>query len=45
MRKYIIKMQMKISINKKYLPYCWEKIKSYVALRRLVRYQFRFCHN
>ena len=38
-------MQLKISREKKYLHYCWDKLKSFVAIRKLVKYQFRFCHN
>ena len=45
MRKYIIRMQLKISREKKYLPYCFDKLKSFVAIRKLARYQFKFCHN
>lgn len=45
MRKFIIRMQLKISRDKKYLPCCFDRLKSFVAIRKLIRYKFRFCHN
>lgn len=46
MRKYIIRMRLKYTEpEKKYFPYIWDRWKMFVAMRKLVRYQFRYCQN
>lgn len=44
MRKYIIRWRIKYT-QKKYFPYIIDRWKQYVRIRKMVRYQFRFCQN
>ena len=44
MRKYLIRWRIRRS-KKKWLPYIMDRWKMFVAMRKLVRYQFRYCQN
>jgi hypothetical protein len=38
LRKYILRMKLKINPDSKYMSYAWERLKMYSAHRKYVRY-------
>ena len=45
LKKYIIRWQLKINPEKKYIAFVWERLRSFALFRKYVRYQFRICYN
>lgn len=45
MNKYITRMKIAQDPVNKTLPIIWNRWKQFVAMRKLVKYQFNFCHN
>ena len=38
LKKYILRMKMKINPDSKYISYAWERLKLYSAHRKYIRY-------
>ena len=45
MRKYMIRMRLRHDEEKSGLPHVWQRWKDFVAIRKLIKYQFRYMHN
>ena len=45
MRKYMIRMRIRNDPEKSNLPHIWQRWKDFVAIRKLIKYQFRYMHN
>lgn len=45
MRKFMIRMRLRQDKDIANLPHIWNRWKDYVAIRKLIKYQFQYMHN
>ena len=45
MKKYMIRMRIRHDPVNRNMPHIWQRWKDYVAIRKLLKYQFNYMHN